>query len=67
MSIDEERRGMLRVLSAAAGAAAIAATTHPAAEKDTSGLPPPKLALTGRDEHGVATPSTFQGQREEGR
>ena len=59
MSIDEERRRMLRALSAAAGAAAMGATTHPAAAKDASELPPPKRALTGRDEAGKSVFRSF--------
>jgi quercetin dioxygenase-like cupin family protein len=59
MSIDEERRGMLRVLSAAAGAAAMGATTHPAAAKDASELLPPRRALTGRDAAGKSVFTSF--------
>ena len=59
MSIDEERRRMLRVLSAAAGAAAMGATTHPAAANDASELPPPRRALTGRDEAGKSVFRSF--------
>ena len=58
MSIDEERRQMFRVLSAAAGAAAMGSTT-PATAKDASTLPPPKRALTGRDEAGKSVFRSF--------
>jgi quercetin dioxygenase-like cupin family protein len=59
MPIDEERRRMLRVLSAAAGATAMGATINQAAAKDTSELPPPKRALTGRDEAGKSVFRSF--------
>ena len=56
MSIDEERRSVLRALSAAA---ALATTAQPAAAKDASTLPPPKRALTGRDEAGKSVFKSF--------
>ena len=59
MSIDEERRRTLRVLSAAVGAAAMGAATQPAAAKDSSPLPPPKRALTGRDAAGKSVFRSF--------
>jgi quercetin dioxygenase-like cupin family protein len=56
MSINKERRGMLRALSAAA---AMAATPQPATAKDATTLPPPKRALTGRDEAGKSVFKSF--------
>jgi hypothetical protein len=58
MSIDEERRRMLGVLSAAAGAAAMGVAA-PAAAKDASELPPPRRALTGRDAAGKSVFRSF--------
>jgi len=60
MSIDEDRRRMLGVLSAAAGAAAMGAATDPAAAKDASGLAPPRRALTGRDATGKSVFRSFE-------
>ena len=48
----EDRRQLLQALSALAGGGALAAISHPTEAKDSSELPPPKRALTGRDEAG---------------
>ena len=47
-----DRRQLLQALSAIAGSGALAVMSHPAAAKDASELPPPKRALTGRDQAG---------------
>ena len=47
-----ERRHLLQALSAMAGGGALAVMSQPAEAKDASDLPPPKRALTGRDEAG---------------
>ena len=47
-----DRRHLLKTLSAIAGSGALAAMPQPATAKDASDLPPPKRALTGRDEAG---------------
>ena len=47
-----DRRHLLKTLSAIAGGGALAAMSRPAEAKDASELPPPKRALTGRDESG---------------
>jgi hypothetical protein len=47
-----DRRQLLQALSAMAGGGALAAMSQPAEAKDASDLPPPKRALTGRDEAG---------------
>jgi hypothetical protein len=47
-----DRRHVLQALSALAGGGALAAISYPADAKDSSELPPPKRALTGRDEAG---------------
>src|SRR3954471_18600682 len=45
-----DRRHVLQALSAMVGGSALAAMSHSAEAKDASELPPPKRALTGRDE-----------------
>lgn len=45
----EDRRQLLQALSAVVGGGALAAMSHRAEAKDSSELPPPKRALTGRD------------------
>src|SRR4051794_35674384 len=47
-----DRRHLLKTLSAIAGSGALAAMPQSAEAKDASELPPPKRALTGRDEAG---------------
>ncbi|MBR1151870.1 cupin domain-containing protein [Bradyrhizobium sp. JYMT SZCCT0428] len=47
-----DRRQLLQALSAIAGSGALAALSQPARAKDSSDLPPPKRALTGRNEAG---------------
>lgn len=59
MLIDEERRRLLRMLSAAASATAMVATTNQISAKDTSELAPPKRVLTGRDEAGKSVFRSF--------
>ena len=49
---DGDRRQLLQALSALAGGGALAAMSQPADAEDLSELPPPKRALTGRDEAG---------------
>jgi hypothetical protein len=49
---DGDRRQLLQALSALAGGGALAAISQPAEAKDSSELPAPKRALTGRDEAG---------------
>src|SRR3954447_14076821 len=44
------RRHVLQALSAMVGGSALAAMSHSAEAKDASELPPPRRALTGRDE-----------------
>jgi mannose-6-phosphate isomerase-like protein (cupin superfamily) len=54
-----DRRYLLRALSAMAGGGALAAMSQPAAAKDASELPPPKRALTGRDDAGKSVFKSF--------
>ena len=54
-----DRRQLLQALSAIAGSGAFAAVSQPAAAKDLSELPPPKRALTGRDEAGKSVFKSF--------
>ena len=54
-----DRRQLLQVLSALAGGGALAAMSQPAEAKDASELPPPKRALTGRDEAGKSVFKSF--------
>ena len=54
-----DRRQLLQAFSALAGSGALAAMSQPAAAKDASELPPPKRALTGRDEAGKSVFKSF--------
>ena len=54
-----DRRQLLQALSAIAGSGALAAMSQPADAKDSSELPPPKRALTGRDEAGKSVFKSF--------
>ena len=54
-----DRRRLLQVLSTIATGSALAAMSHPADAKDASELPPPKRALTGRDEAGKSVFKSF--------
>jgi hypothetical protein len=54
-----DRRHLLKTLSAIAGSGALAAMPQPATAKDASDLPPPKRALTGRDEAGKSVFKSF--------
>ena len=54
-----DRRHLLQVLSAMAGGGALAAMSQPAEAKDSSDLPPPKRALTGRNEAGKSVFKSF--------
>ena len=54
-----DRRQLLQALSAIAGGSALAAIAHPADAKDSSELPPPKRALTGRDAAGKSVFKSF--------
>jgi hypothetical protein len=54
-----DRRQLLQALSAMAGSGALAAVPQSAAAKDSSELPPPKRALTGRDETGKSVFKSF--------
>jgi hypothetical protein len=58
-SKDGDRRQLLQALSALAGSGALAALPQPAEAKDASDLPPPKRALTGRDEAGKSVFKSF--------
>jgi len=55
----ENRRHLLQALSAIAGSGALAAMSQPTEAKDASDLPPPKRALTGRDEAGKSVFKSF--------
>ena len=54
-----DRRQVLQALSAMVGGGALAAMSQPADAKDLSELPPPKRALTGRDEAGKSVFKSF--------
>ena len=54
-----DRRLLLQALSAFAGSGALAAMSQPAEARDASELPPPKRALTGRDEAGKSVFKSF--------
>src|SRR5476651_2633075 len=54
-----DRRHLLQALSAMAGGGALAAMSQAAEAKDASELPPPKRALTGRDEAGKSVFKSF--------
>ena len=53
------RRHLLQALSAVAGGGALAVMSRPAEAKDASDLPPPKRALTGRDQAGKSVFKSF--------
>ena len=54
-----DRRRLLQALSAMAGGGALAAMPQTASAKDASELPPPKRALTGRNEAGKSVFKSF--------
>jgi hypothetical protein len=54
-----DRRLFLQAFSAMASSGALAAIPQPAAAKDASELPPPKRALTGRNEAGKSVFKSF--------
>ncbi len=54
-----QRRQLLQALSVIAGSGALAAMPQPADAKDASELPPPKRALTGRNESGKSVFKSF--------
>lgn len=54
-----DRRQLLQGLSALASGSALAAVSQPAEAKDSSELPPPKRALTGRDAAGKSVFKSF--------
>jgi Cupin domain len=54
-----DRRQLLQVFSAIAGSGALAVMSQPAEAKDSSELPPPKRALTGRDAAGKSVFKSF--------
>jgi mannose-6-phosphate isomerase-like protein (cupin superfamily) len=54
-----DRRQLLQALSAIAGSSTLAAVAQPAQAKDASELPPPKRALTGRNEAGKSVFKSF--------
>ena len=54
-----DRRQLLQALSALAGGSALAAMSQAAEAKDSSELPAPKRALTGRDEAGKSVFKSF--------
>ena len=56
---DRDRRQLLQALSALAGGGALAAMSQPTEAKDSSDLPPPRRALTGRDEAGKSVFKSF--------
>jgi mannose-6-phosphate isomerase-like protein (cupin superfamily) len=55
-----DRRQLLQALSAMAGGSALAAMSQPAEAKDSSDPPPPRRALTGRDEAGKSVFKSFE-------
>jgi len=54
-----DRRRLLQALSVMAGGGALAAMPRSATAKDSSELPPPKRALTGRDQAGKSVFKSF--------
>lgn len=54
-----DRRQLLQALSAMAGGGALAVASNSAEAKDSSELPPPKRALTGRDAAGQSVFKSF--------
>jgi len=57
--LSSRRRQLLQGLSAVAGGGALAALAEPAVAKEAGELPPPKRALTGRDEAGKSVLKSF--------
>src|SRR4051812_5721498 len=55
-----DRRDLLQALSALAGGAALTAMSRDAEAKDSSDLPPPRRALTGRDDVGKSVFKSFE-------
>ena len=56
---DGDRRQLLQAFSAIVGGSALAAMSQPTEAKDASKLPPPKRALTGRNEAGKSVFKSF--------
>src|SRR4051794_26851624 len=56
---NEDRRNVLQALSALAAGGTLAAMSQPAQAKDSSELPPPRRALTGRDDAGKSVFKSF--------
>ena len=54
-----DRRHLLKALSAMLGGGALSGLSPPAQAKDASDLPPPKRALTGRDDAGKSVFKSF--------
>jgi len=54
-----DRRHLLQVFSAMAGGGALSMMSQPSEAKDSSELPPPKRALTGRNEAGKSVFKSF--------
>src|SRR5882757_5191017 len=55
----EDRRHLLQSLSALVSGGALAVMSRPAEAKDSSDLPPPRRALTGRNEAGKSVFKSF--------
>jgi hypothetical protein len=55
-----ERRDLLQAVSAMVGGGALAVMSQPAEASDSSKLPPPRRALTGRDEAGKSVFKSFR-------
>jgi len=55
-----DRRHVLKALTGLAGGGALATTALPVEAKDLSDLPPPRRALTGRDETGKSVFKSFE-------
>ncbi|MEA2943739.1 MAG: hypothetical protein QOD09_4268 [Bradyrhizobium sp.] len=56
---DGDRRHLLQALSALVGGGALAVMSQPAEAADSGDLPPPKRALTGRDDAGKSVVKSF--------
>ncbi|MBM7481314.1 MULTISPECIES: hypothetical protein [Bradyrhizobium] len=54
------RRHLLQALSVFAAGSALGEMSNPAEAKDSSDLPPPRRALTGRDEAGKSVLKSFE-------
>ncbi|WP_271580957.1 cupin domain-containing protein [Bradyrhizobium sp. CCBAU 45389] len=54
-----DRRHLLQALSVLATGSALTGISHPAEARDSSDLPPPRRALTGRDEAGKSVLASF--------